>query len=264
MFAALMASEFLRKSAAVPGLRSQMCARLGPVMWSSGLTEWHAVPAWKPLAPRAGWPAATAARLNAMHAITAGKRKNPMRLFIMDGPLCSTSLGGPARWEPQGFQNIRLRSRRGRGELGRRIRAIPGQRRRAALEAGHCDFELLLPGQIADADVRTTLRACKQGDLFRVWRQRDRKLNLHLIPIDLDLAEYRVLLHVARWEARLAKLRARGRAQLQLEVLAVEVVARRDSVRPLDRGRVERARRKLERLVRIEQVLGGCLPGAKP
>src|SRR5258708_7520325 len=118
MFAALMASEYLRKSAAVPALRSQMCARLGPVMWSSGLTEWHAAHAWKTLAPRAGSPAATAARLNAMHAITAGKRKNPMRLFILDGPLCATSLGGPARWEPQGLLNSRLPARRGRGRLG--------------------------------------------------------------------------------------------------------------------------------------------------
>src|SRR6267142_1012600 len=170
MIAALMASEYLRKSAAVPALRSQMCARLGPVMWSSGLTEWHAAHAWKTLAPRAASPAADAAWLNAMHTITASKRKNPMRLFIMDGPPCTISLRGPARREPQRFQNIRLRSRSGRGKLGRCVWAIPRQRRRTGLEAGHCDFELLLPRQIADADVRTALRACKQGDLFRVWR----------------------------------------------------------------------------------------------
>ena len=154
----------------------------------------------------------------------------------------------------------------GRGRRGRRRRCQAGaaacspaldvgERADDALaaEAGQADARAALHRRIAQARIGAALAGGDQAELGR--RAQHRQGDLQDVAVGLDLLlEGLVPLDLAGRDLRGAEGCAVGR---ELELLAIEVVAGSDVERDLDRLGIELPGRELERLFRLEEVVGG-------
>ena len=108
--------------------------------------------------------------------------------------------------------------------------------------------------RIAQARVGTALAGGHQLEIAAGLL--DRHHDAHLVAVGLDvLLEGLVELHLAGGQHRGAEAGAR---RGELELLPIKVVAGRDLEADLDALRVQRPRRELKCLLRLEEVVGGA------
>jgi len=109
-------------------------------------------------------------------------------------------------------------------------------------------------GYIAHAQIGTALRSYEELQALGAGRL-DRQAYAHFLAVGFLFAEELVLVDLPLRKLRRAQCHRSGLG-CETEALAVEVVAVGYGVTHLYRGGIERLRRKTERLVGLEQIVG--------